>query len=284
VIPGEPEVVENGHHQDPIPLFVHLGQRSLCELDRLPRLAGEIGAPCRTLQHFSATKVSAADRRPIPELEDPGVLEDGFSMCQLADRQVAGDGGRRQPSIGVPCFVPLMGELGDEVGVRQRLQRCRFERLGDRGMEPSALAGDRVAIDRLLEERVMEAKSLARVLRLEDVRGNSLAEGVRKRHLVQGARPLKDRVRGDSSGDGCQPQNRLRGIAESGASSDQRLADRVRKLGSGVADGNELLREEGVALRPRVDRGHAGVRGRSADDRREQLAKLVELEWLEVDP
>ena len=50
----------------------------------------------------------------------------------------------------------MMGDLGGHRGLSPRERRLHRERLGERGMKRSALAGDEIGVDRFPQERVAE--------------------------------------------------------------------------------------------------------------------------------
>ena len=180
-------------------------------------------------------------------------------LVRPADREGLVAGLDAGPDRGEPVTGParVQRELGRGAG-----RRTRPQRLAERGVQPGALAGQQVVVDRLAEERVPEG--VGRAARLGEDVG---LDGAAQRGLEVGGVQAGDRreqlVRHVSAGDAGDPDHLAGAVVEAVEAHQQH----VGQLGGHVSAGgprrpDQLLDEEGVALGPVDDLGDARLADR----------------------
>ncbi len=254
--------------------------RSLYELDRArggTDLAGEVGCPSTELREVKSRELGRV-RDGGPERERPlevgvglGKAEDGLCLARRLDR-------RGERLRAAARRRPVRRKLGWRRGVASR------ELVGEARMELLALAGQDGRIDRLRQERMTKPEAAGPLLRDED----TLLDGPAQRlsHVSLGERRQRpeQRVANVPTGGRGQPQEVLRPAVEAGHSLEQEVAQAAWQLDAPIiGGGQELFREEGVALGAGDDRARQGrLQGRVGAGC-EQLHHLVVIERAEFE-
>jgi hypothetical protein len=254
--------------------------RSPAELDRArggTDFAGELGRPGAELGEVEPGELGRVRNRG-PEREHPlevrerlGEPEDGLRLACRFDRrgQRVGAATRR---------LPVRREL------RRRCRSTARELFRQLRVQLLALAGEDRRVDRLRQQRVAKAEAAGRPLDDE----HTVLHRPAQRLAYLPFRERRDRaeqwVRDVSSGGRCHAQKTLCPAVESRHALQQQHAQGARKLLARFAGGGEeLLGEEGVALRTRDDLVRQPHRQKAVGTSGEQRLQLLVLERPEVE-
>ena len=166
------------------------------------------------------------------------------------------------------CFATCRRPMGRQLrGSRRAATR---ELVGDPGMELLALAGQHRRVDGLCEQRVTKAEAAPRRLGNENAVLHRPAQGLAQVALGQLRDLTEERVTNVASGGGGQPQDTLGRVVEAADALEEEVAQFTGELSALLAGrGEELLGEEGVALRAGHDRVGEGGRERPSGAPRE---------------
>ena len=178
--------------------------------------------------------------------------------------------------------LPVVGQLGGRRGAREA--RVGAQRLREGQVQRGPLAGQQVGVRGLLEQGVAEGVAVAVVD--QHVMGDRLAQRLEQRR----ARAAPPPWRAADARPACPAAAATRSTAR--ASCEQRLQPQAQHLaqaarqraGGASRGGQQLLREERVALAARMQpRDELGI-GRASEDPRDLRRELSGREGLELDP
>ncbi len=151
-------------------------------------------------------------------------------------------------------------------------------------MDPAALGRQQISFEHLAQQRVARAERTRRWIGDEDARRHGGPDRFADRRLVPlrdgGHQALVDR----SSGDRDDAQQSLAFVGQRGDLAGQRLGQGPRQWPRPAAtlDADQLLHEEGVAARSRVDPVDLGLVDKAAKDRRDLSSHVPTIEPLQV--
>ena len=168
--------IQDANPETVVGRVVELDER-LASMRRRPvQVAGEERIPGGSLPHGRAGS-GARSRGRIPELEHALVVGGRLGIRRLP----LGRGRCRhrceERAVEVASLEPVPGESRRQVGILGWDVRIVGERVGHRRVEPSPLAGERLLVDRLLDQSVAEAVRLADVDGLQQSGLDALAQG-----------------------------------------------------------------------------------------------------------
>jgi hypothetical protein len=170
-VAAEPRVQQPGPHR--ILGRVHVGERRPGQRDGSVRVSGQVGRVGRALQHRGTIEAEplVGVTHLIPQLER--CLEVTLGVGEPVGRlglqpRLHGGGQRTSWVVGPDPVVGEPGRQGDPVGLGE--VGTLAEQAGEGGVQPGALAGQQVGVQRLLGQRVPE--------------GVGLGGGVGDEHLV----------------------------------------------------------------------------------------------------
>jgi hypothetical protein len=203
-----------------------------------------------------------------------------LGRCRCCDR-------RRQRLGELVAFVPVHRHLGGGLGGRAAGQlRVGGKSTGQGGVELTALAGQQVTQDDLLDQRVAKPVVVAIRVGDEQVVLRRFADSVEQRRLLEraggGQQPVADppaRHRG-------HPQHLLRPVGQPVDAGGQQVVQRGRQppLAATRPGREQLLGEERVAVGPDQDAGEQLRCGWTAEDASEHGTELFAVEPAQLEP
>ena len=219
---GPCQPIQDANPQAVVGRVAELDERLAPMCRRPVHVTGEERVPGGSLPHGRAGR-DARSRGRIPELQHALVVRGGLGKGRLPFGRSRRGHRREKRAVEVASLVPVLGKSRRQVGIFGRNVRIVGKRVGNRRVKPSPLAGQRLLVDRLLDQRVAEAVGLADVHRLQQSRLHALTQRAGELVVRQRCDLADDVIAGLPPNDGCGTQDR------SGVGREDRNLERRRR-------------------------------------------------------
>ncbi len=206
------------------------------------------------------------------------VVRKGVAEGEHTLRRLAGAQEGRQRLARIAGLVPVVGELGRQCGIDVEAGMNHVHGCGHCRMQRQSFAGQKLVIDRFLQEAVAELHDLV-VARLQQMTVDRLPQRRGDLSLLHSRHDPEDVVSRGLTGYGDHAQEVSRRRGETTDPGEEHLSKReADALVAPFSDGEELLGEERIAPSALVEASDKGASGGLAQDAR-QLS--VNFAWRE---